>query len=59
MKTDYKAFTNIVEKELLDCRFSEIIPFMQLFADEYNLKLNRLSDFKIAKKILINSVKYN
>lgn len=56
---DYKEFTNIVEKELLNCRSSQIIPYLQIIADEYRLKLNRLNDFKIAKKILINSVKYN
>ena len=58
-KTNYKNFTNIVEDELLRCPFSQIIPIMNLIASEYGLKLNRTAEFKIAKKILINSVKLN
>lgn len=59
MKTNYKEFTNIVEKELLNCHCSQVIPHLKIIAEEYSLKLNRLNDFKIAKRILINSVKYN
>jgi hypothetical protein len=58
-KTNYKNFINIVEDELLRCPFSQVIPIMNLIAFEYGLKLNRHSEFKIAKKILINSVKLN
>lgn len=34
---------------------SDILPFLQYIAVEWNLNLSKVCDFKIAKKILINS----
>jgi hypothetical protein len=37
-----------------ELRMSEVIPQLKLIAKQYDLKLNRIDDFKWAKLLLIN-----
>jgi hypothetical protein len=58
-KPTIKDFTNLTEKGILNSSIFDVLVPLQLIAFEYNLRLNWAKEFKIAKKILINSVKYN
>ena len=35
-------------------KVSEVYPYLQLIANEFGLRLNRYSEFNLAKKILVN-----
>lgn len=40
-------------------KISEVMPSLEVIAKQWNLKLNRLRDYKIAVKILKNSILKN
>ncbi len=40
-------------------KVSQVLPAMKVAAHLYGLKLNRARDFKTAKRVLVNSVKFN
>lgn len=50
---------NYAENEIARSKVSDIYPVLKWIGSEWNLNLHKYGDFKIAKKILINSVKNN
>ena len=54
-----KNFTNLVADNLGKCTMTQLELPMLLIACEWKLRLCKAHDFKVAKRILINSVKYN
>jgi len=52
-------FTDCVTDDLTLGSLFEILPYVKNMAKKENFNLNRANDFKIAKRIMFNSVKYN
>lgn len=52
-------FTKIVEEEFNKNPVSEILPIMRYVGAEWGLNISRENQFKIAKKIIINSINKN
>jgi len=52
-------FTNIVEKEFMKNKVSELLPIMRYVGAEWELNISRVKHFTIAKRIIANSIKKN
>jgi hypothetical protein len=40
-------------------KLNQVVPSLKIIADNYNLKLNRVSDFRVAVKLLEDSIIQN
>lgn len=41
------------------CKVGKIVPFLKMVARPHGLKINKVEDLKVARRILVNSILYN
>lgn len=52
-------FTSISEQLLKKSKVKEIMPILRHIGSEWDLNINKVKHFKVANRILVNSIKWN